>query len=303
MNSLLREVLQKVEKKPIAIGSAILLVLLVSEITLTLLLPTWRAYFFDSLAKFNLVNFQWSVIYYIVLMSALTLAQGFKTFVAQKVALYFRTAFTYLLQDLWVGTHVKLDNPCQRINQDTALCTDLTLSVFLEVLISAVLVVALIIATLSKAYILIAALVYTGIVTVGALFFKTKLISTEIGLQKAEADHRKSLTINTLTDKGNFEQSNNFYETVKSAYNKFITVMMNYTFFNRAQNNFSPVIVYLLLYPAYFSGIMSLGSYMGEVTLFELIVINATILIQLFPSVTKAIASWRRINTFYKELK
>jgi hypothetical protein len=41
---------------------------------------------------------------------------------------------------------------------------------------------------------------------------------------------------------------------------------------------------------------------MAAVSTFELIVINATILVQLYPESTKVAASWGIVNGFYKEI-
>lgn len=301
--NLIKLAFSRVPRKALIVGTLLLLAIIV-EIVATLLIPTWRTYFFNILGAKQVDLFTLAIGYYILLIGILTLVQGVKTWLGQRLGFYFRTALTDILSAQWINSNsdLKLDNPCQRINQDAALCTDLTISTLLECVISGVIVIALIIETLSKPTIIYASLGYTAIVIVMALFFKNKLISTEIDLQKAEANHRLSLSEITLGNSSNLDKPNSMYVVVSSAYHAFITTMMNYTFFNRLQNNFATIVAYVLLAPAYFLGTMTLGEFMGDASMFDLVVINATILVGLFPVVTKSLASWRRIINFHRSL-
>lgn len=304
------ESIKEVPKSKLIWGLVFLITALTAEIIMTNEIPVWRQYFFNVLGSKQQSLFSLAIMYYLALVTILTLAQGFKKWLAQKLALNFRTALTDILQHKWLS-HKKrdiVDSPDQRINQDTFLATDNTISVALEVIISGVLVVLLVGESLAKPQLILASLAYTVIVCVIAMIFKNKLIDTEIGLQKAEAEHRYSLSqlrdVHTkLGTQIGSDKTDVKYLKVVQNYLKNISVNLKYTLFAASQSNFTPAASYILLAPAFFAGTLSIGSYMGDVALFDLIVVNASILVIVFPSVTKAIASWKRLNTFYETLE
>lgn len=279
-------------------------IILIIEIIATLLIPSWRDYFYTSLVLYNLPSFFIAVGLFIGLMGSLTVAQGLKTWLAQKIALHLRTGLTSYLQDKYIkANRPVIVNSSQRINQDTALSTDLALSVIIEVIISGVIVIALVVQAFYQPKLILLALGYTLIVSLFMFIFKNKLVSRDITLQNVEASHRESLSQvfnSNLFVNAPFRDSNVIYNTVKDAYTKFIKTVMHYSLFNRMQNNFSIVIAYLIIAPLYFTKDITLGQFMGDVAIFELIVINATILTQLFPNMTKSIASWHRLQAFNK---
>ena len=63
------------------------------------------------------------------------------------------------------------------------------------------------------------------------------------------------------------------------------------------------LIPYALLVPMYFADSIGFGEVMKGVSQFDLLVINATILIIMYPKVTKALASYERIQEFYNDCK
>jgi ABC-type uncharacterized transport system fused permease/ATPase subunit len=77
---------------------------------------------------------------------------------------------------------------------------------------------------------------------------------------------------------------------------------MYYTLFSRIKGSLASLIPYILLGGTYFAGTITLGVFMAGVATFELIVINATILVILYPKLTKARASYKIVQTFYKEI-
>lgn len=304
------ESLKEIPRSKLTWGLLFLISALIAEIVMTNLIPTWRQYFFNVLGSRQQSLFSLAIMYYLALVTILTLAQGFKKWLAQKLALHFRTALTNILQYKWLS-HKKrdiVDSPDQRINQDTFLATDNTISVALEVIISGVLVILLVGESLAKPQLILASLAYTVIVCIIAMVFKNKLIDTEIGLQKAEAEHRYSLSqLREVNSKLGIQIGSGIadikYLKVIQNYLKNIAINLKYTLFAASQSNFTPAASYILLAPAFFAGTMTIGSYMGDVALFDLIVVNASILVIVFPNVTRAIASWKRLNTFYDQLE
>lgn len=297
---MIKTVVSRALSKRVILNIALLVFILVAEIGLTVALPEVKKFFFNIVEKKDVGGLYYALGVFFSVMITLGCVQGVKTYVAQKAALSFRVSAAKYLLKKWVkGSGVgiqKIDNPCQRIAEDCKLATDLTISVAIEVIISALIVIILVWQTRSDVMMLVAAFSYTAIVTGVMLFFKEPLISSEISLQKSEADYRFSLSKITM-GQGDYSSKQKF-TMVQEAYKAFIKVLMNYTLFNRIQGGLSALVPFLILLPQYFSNTIDLGAVMAGVSTFELIVINASIILQLYPQVTKAHASWRRLKNF-----
>lgn len=292
----------KFDKPKFIAGTSLLAGLLILEIVATSLIPEWRKYFYNILENKDSAKFIYGIGYFIALMGALIIAQSFKEYVARTTAIHWRTALTKVLLKKWVkeGDRNRVDNPCQRINEDAKLVSDLAISVAIEVIISASIVIALLASTSNANGIVLASMVYTVIASAGAYMFKNRLVDTEIGMQKAEADHRFTLSKIALyqDDYTAKEKYLNVVERVKV----YLRTLLGFSIFSATQGNVSILIPWLILSVPYFKGSMTLGDFMGGVAAFELIVVNSTILIKMFPAVTKAHASWVRVRDFYKKL-
>jgi vitamin B12/bleomycin/antimicrobial peptide transport system ATP-binding/permease protein len=300
---ILKDCWNNLPKAKVSASVLVLLAIISSEIVLTCLIPEWRNIFYGALAVKSLGIFKQSIIYFVILITSLTVVQSLKTWLAQKLALKFRTQMVNILTNKWFNAQniEQIDNADQRINQDTDICTSTTIAVILECLISGAIVISLFIETFSKLNLVFASGVYTLIVVLGAILFRQVLIVREINRQKAEANHRFSLA-ELRCGQGSVLNSLTIYEQVKTTCLAQIKTLMHFSIFNRSQNNFSSVAAYLVLAPAFFGGVITLGQFMGDVAIFELLVINATILVQLYPDITRASASWIRIKEFYGRL-
>lgn len=301
--SILRDIWDNINRKQILTISAFLAFILIAEIVLTSLVPAWRNFFYNQLALKSLSGFQWGILYLVMLHGFLSSAQGIKTWVGQKLSLHVRTSVSNILERKWIkeGDRGRVDFADQRIAEDCKLATDLTIKVFVEVIISSAIVVTLVLSSLGQPMLLVASLVYTSGVVALALLFRKPLIAREIAMQKAEAGYRFDLA-KLVMQKDAGVNLNNSFSYVKIAYNSFIALTMRYALFNKIQGGIMSIVPFLILVPAYFAGDIPLGSVMAGVALFDLIVMNATILVLLYPEVTKAQASWYRIKEFYDDL-
>lgn len=297
-----KEVYQRLPKRALFISLSILLLLITTEIVCTFYIPVWRKFFYNTLSAKDINAFYNSLWLYLILISLLTFAQSFKAWCGQRLSLIVRTGLTKYLLRKWTtaGKINEVDNPCQRINEDSRLCTELTVGVLTEVIISATIVVSLVISSIDDTKLLLLSLGYTIIVMGIAHFFKPGLINADLTLQKAEADHRFSLSRITL-GQGDYTAPGK-YEVVKTFYNKWVNTLLRYSIFNSMQTNFMPLIAYLVLCPLFFAGTLTLGDFMGKVAVFDLLVLNSTILVQLFPTITRAQASFKRITLFNEKL-
>lgn len=289
-------------KKLFLAGLTTLILLITLEIIATTLIPYWRQFFFNVLEKKDASNFSLGIIYFLVLMGSLVVAQSLKQFIGRRTALQCRTVLTNILLTKWTkgGNFSEVDNPCQRINEDCRIATDLAVKVFIEVVISGTIVIMLVIEAMHNMHIIYGATIYTLAASAGALLFRRGLVTTEIQMQKAEADHRFALSQISLR-LGDYTAVKK-YEIAKNSVLIYLNRLLGFTVFSVSQGQFSVLIPWILLSVPYFKGQMSLGDFMAGVATFELIVVNSTILIQLFPEVTKAEGSWKRISTFYKSI-
>lgn len=292
----------KFDKKKFILGSSILVSLLILEIIATSLIPEWRKHFYSVLENRDSSKFLLSITYFIALMSALTFAQSFKEYVARTTAIHWRTALTKVLLKKWTkeGDRNRVDNPCQRISEDAKLVSDLAISVAIEVIISASIVVALLATTSNQNHIITAAFIYTIAASVGAYLFKNRLVTTEIDMQKAEADHR--FTLSKIAMNQDDYTAKERYLIVVERVRVYLKTLLGFSIFSATQSNVSILVPWIILSTAYFSNSINLGDFMSSVAAFELIVVNSTILIKMFPHVTKAHASWIRVRDFYKKL-
>lgn len=277
-----------------------LLSILVTEIVLTCLIPAWRESFYNILNLKKQSLFTETLIYFMLLMTGLGFVQGLKVWVGQLLSFQFRIATSKLLLKTWVKGKQVVSNYTQAQTEAIRNATELYLEIAVEVFISASIVIMLIIANLHNTPILVAALIYTVAASALAALFNKPLINADIGAQNSEGLYREAIS-DIANGNGDFSSKGKFI-LLMTTYYRYIKVVMYYTLFSRIKGSLASLIPYVLLGSAYFAGSITLGVFMAGVATFELIVINATILVVLYPKLTKARASYKIVQTFYKEI-
>lgn len=293
----------QLDRKDFYIWGVMLLGLLGAEITATVLIPVWKNYFFDGIEAKSYEIFYSGLFYFVILITVFVVSQGFKYYVSHRFSLVSREALIKVLYERWTlnkEDSKKLDYPDQRIQEDSRLVTELTVEVAIEVVISSLIIVGLVAQMWGNWLLLGLGIGYTIAVTLVALLFHRPMIDTEKWLQRKEAGFRFELAKKVM-GKTRIRYKGAFH-LVKSAYLRYTKVLMGFTLFNRAKSNLMALVPYLVLVPMYFAGDITFGRIMEGVSQFELLVINASILIILYPRVTKAIASYERISEFYNKL-
>jgi putative ATP-binding cassette transporter len=298
---MLKAIWTKVDKKSIAFWGTALGLALATEIVLTCLIPMWKEMFGDMLAKKDLVGFQHSLGYYFILTFGFGVAQGLKTWLARKLAFIIRTAGSKILLKSWIQSKKKLKNYSQPMTDSMQIWTELSLANFVEIAISASIIVGLVIANLNSHLILIAALVYTLILSAAAMFFNKPLITSDMHRQEAEGIYRESISA-IAHDQGDFTSKLKF-KNLYFIYGRYIAIQMYFTLFSRVKGALGMLVPYIVLAPLYFSGDMSLGGYMAGAATFELIVLNSTILLEIYPQYTKMKAGYKISKEFYDEVR
>lgn len=301
---MIKDWFKRANKKRLYFWSAILGVLLGSEIVATVLIPIWRNYFFDGVEARSYEVFYSGLWYFVVLMAVFIVCQGFKFYVASRLSLVIREGLSQMLYARWrknLEAKRNFDYPDQRIQEDCRLATELSLEVLVEVIISALIIVGLILQMWGNWLLLGLSAGYTIVVAGVAIFFHRPMVDSEKALQRAEAGYRFELAKLVMGRK--HIKYDKTFKRVKVAYLRWIKVLMGFTLFNRAKSNLMNLVPYLVLIPMYFEGAISFGKIMEGVAQFDLMVINASILIILYPRVTKFLASFERIKEFYHGLE
>jgi vitamin B12/bleomycin/antimicrobial peptide transport system ATP-binding/permease protein len=289
------------DKRLFKVLSGSLLAVIAVEVVATVLIPDTKQYFYDIIENKDAANFIWGLLYFTGVLFVYGLCQGYKGWLGGRLALDLRTGITKVLLKKWVKGDNDVALADQRIQEDAKLCTELTIRVFLEVVISALIVIGLVGSVWGNWPVFFASFGYAGLVVLVAYLFKKPMVTSEIGLQIAEGHFRTSLTKIGM-GQGDFT-SKPLYEAVKSSYVRLIGILRNYTLFNRTKGALSNIVPFVILTPSYFAGEISLGDLMQAVAVFDLLVINSTILVLYYADVTKASASWKRVVEFRRRLK
>lgn len=280
----------------------LLLIVIAAEVSATSLFPYARQYFF-SMIENKQVSLFWHAIGLMVFVSiALVISQSLKTWLGGLISLNMRIALTNILSKEWTKSpHVEnADNPDQRISEDTRLSTDLMLSNYIEMAISGAIVIIMIIQASMHHHMIWLAVGYIALSLAIAKLFRKPLITREIDVQRSEATFRRSL-VDIHQGHDDSSSKNKFGEVIKNV-TSIITLTRNYNMFGKFQEQMMYIVPYIVLVPMYLNGVITFGEVMGMSGVFDLLVLNATIIIKLYPNITKSAASWRRIVEFHDKL-
>ncbi len=136
------------------------------------------------------------------------------------------------------------------------------------------------------------ALVYSAISVVLAMKFNPKLKRVEILEQKAEASFRHKL-YGCLSPAGLIGANKACLMAARTR--------MSYRLFTKFQLAVMTILPYIALIPALLDGNLTLGELVRHSSTFGLIVVNASILISLYPLWVKSIASKIRVSELFKK--
>jgi len=275
------------------------------EIVATVVIPLWREYFYGAIEGKDASGFYTGLWLYVGLIVAFVVSQGFKGLVIQKAALLFRDALTYLIAKRAVqrpegAVEANYD---QRIGQDTALATENFIEVGLELLIAVAVIVGILLQMSwdgHQAGLLLAAAIGYSVLSIGVSFlFSRPIIRREKARQVAEAQFRRILIEDGPEMSG--YTLRDYYPACRKTWMDWARMMFGFTFFSRLQNSFAVLIPLAVLVPAYFADLISFGQIMGGVGQFDLLVLNFTVIIPLFPRFLQAKASWERLEEYYSQ--
>lgn len=296
-----KQIYEKADKSKVWWLAGTLIAVVITEIVLTVLIPAWRQSFYNLLELKVRDSFAVNLGYFSALMIGLGAAQGLKIWVGQLLSFEFRKAGSKILLKAWVKGPMEASNYSQAQTEGLRNATELYLSIVVEAVISASIVIFLVMSNIHNMPIVVASLIYTAGVSVIAVLFNRPLTKADVHWQEAEGKYREALG-DIANGRGDFSSKSKFLVVIETYY-KYVSTVMCYRLFSQMKGSLASVVPYILLASPYFTGAITLGTFMAGVSTFELIVINATILTVLYPTLTKARASYAIVNKFFKEIK
>lgn len=278
-----------------------LVLVLIIEIVATTLIPDGRKAMYDTLETKDINAFVTGIMYFSAILLALGCAQGLKRYFGVKTAFSARRGLCEGMTEEWLKNNFigKIKTPDGKIAEDTKICTDLFVTIVLEIFISASICIGMLYVMVDNPILLIGSLIYTALTAAIAYFFKSPMINANNELQSTEQRYRRGLA---ETDLGKTKDLVSRLDNVMDAVFRLNRIDLWYALMFSLKNRLSMVIPYAIMVPMYFYGDYTLGDVLKGVAEFNLLVINATIVMTLYPQVTKAAASWKRVIKFYRKV-
>lgn len=274
---------------------AIITIIILAEAITTGLLPLSRGHLFDLLS--TKVGPIWvALLLYFLNYLAIDFCQSIKGYWVLKIALWYRelrtrfikTSLACQLGTNWRSRESLPTNTPQRIQEDIKLSYTQRISVWVEYVISGLILIQLVALNFHEPLLIAFALSYAALSVYIAIKFNPRLTKAEIDVQQAEANYRTGLVANILDISG------------MSIANKACTsskwIQTEYLLFTKLQLGLVAVLPYVILLPQLLSGIMELGTLIKHQSSFGLIVVNASVIIQLYTTYIQGKASEERVK-------
>lgn len=260
----------------------LLSIIIIGEVVTTSLTPRMSGKFFTALEAHS--NTIWIALFWLIVNSSLLeLFQSFKSWAVTNTQIHARAHITRTLYPL--ASH--MTTGAQRIQEDIKLYLQNNLTAITEIVISSLIVVILVFMNLNSPKLIASVVIYTLLVIVFAKLFNKPMREAENKVQESETLFRDELrtnrTINTF---------------VKTTYANIYAnkIRLFFTLFSRSVNIVLYFIPYVVLIPFFLNGTITLGDFMQVTKTFTLCVINTTIVVTLYPTLTVSQACYDRIQ-------
>ncbi len=265
----------------------VLVFIMIVEVWLTTAIPQSRKYLYDALASKNIELFWAAFSFFMLVLCGLTFELPVKEYIRSRFSTKIRTSLTesFIDKDLHKAD---ITNPDGRIADDVHIVSTISVRAATEIIIAIMCLVGLVWQIQADPTLLILACVYSAILCVITIFFKTPLMSAKVNLQSSEQSFRRGLI-------NNDEPTLKFQDVVTKSL-RLWKVNFCYGFFMQAKNRAVMLILPVVLLPLYMSGHITIGDVFGKIALFDLVVENATIILIYFPEITSFMASHLRIK-------
>ena len=303
-----------------------------SIVGITVLLNTWNAQFYNALQDRNWNAFVYQLGYFCVLAAAFILLAVYQLYLNQWLQIRWRRWLTRTYLDHWMAgaNHYRMqllgdsaDNPDQRIAEDIASFIQLTLSIGLQLLNSAVTLFSFMIILWGLSaeaplhlfgmsftipgYLLWAALIYAVLGTAITHLIGRPLIALNFQQQRYEADFRFNLVRVrenseqiALLDGENAERDRLLFRfgNVVSNWMAIMSRQKKLTFFTAGYSQAAVVFPFIMVSPAYFAGAVQLGGLMQTANAFGRVQDSLSVFVSLYRSLADFRATIARLEGF-----
>ena len=298
-----------------------------SLVAIQVILNEWYNRFYNTLQDHNWDAFVSAILFFCVLAAVYTVLAVYQLYLNQWLQIRWRRWMTqtYLQQWLTAANHYRMqllgdsaDNPDQRIAEDLQLFVQYTLTICTGLLNSVVTLCSFIVIlwTLSAhaplhlfgesfnipGYLVWAALIYAVIGTLLTHLIGWRLIPLHFQQQRFEADFRFNL-VRTRENAEQIAALGGEAAERERHLNRFGFVVANWlalmqrqkqvTFFTQSYSQASLIFPYIVVSPAYFSGVMQLGGLMQTASAFN----SVQTALSYFITAYRQIAEWRAVIT------
>lgn len=275
--------------KKTMLALSILIFIVCCESTLTSIIPVYRADLYGDLSSKAATIYQSITICFIIYF-LLDFFQSIKSYFVLKVALLYRSTRTLKIVSKGIPK-LDLDNIPQRIQEDIKLFYVNRITVLCEYFISTTIVLQLIWINRHELILIGLALTYTLISVIIAIMFNPRLTVTEKEVQKGEASYRESFSRGFSL----FSLQVANLTSLKAA-----SIRTGYLLFTKLQLGILSMAPFAVMAPALLSGSIDMATIMKHQGTFSLLVVNAGILIQLYPTLIQSKASEERVKELEK---
>lgn len=266
----------------------ILLLNLIIEVILTCLIPESKGYFFTYLQQFN--HLAWvGLFFYIGVLFSLDIIQIIKPLLQTLVA----NSRRHKLTEHSLDKGLEISNREQRIQEDVKLYSINSTIVYSEYFISFFIVFYLILYNRNHLLLIVASLAYSAVCIISAYLFRKKMINAEKSIQVIETLFRDEIRIRRTSQ-------SLLQKVLKTNINNSV-VRFSYNLCVRIQTGIMTLLPFIYLLPTYLQKKITLGVMMEQASIFELLVVNMTIIVSLFPLLMQSRASKERIDELHQK--
>jgi putative ATP-binding cassette transporter len=296
-----------------------------SIVGLSVLLNEWNNAFYNALQNRDWNAFVYQLGYFCILATVFILLAVYQLYLNQWLQIRWRQWLTRHYLDHWLAgaNHYRMqllgdaaDNPDQRIAEDVSQFIQLTLTIGLQLLNSAVTLLSfmIILWALSAAaplhlfgmtvnipgYLLWAALIYAVIGTAFTHLIGRPLIALNFQQQRYEADFRFSLVrvrenseqIALLAgDRAETDRLLQRFGNVVANWYAIMTRQKKLTFFTASYSQAAVVFPFIMVSPAYFANVVQLGGLMQTSNAFG----QVQSALSVFVTIYRSLAEWRAV--------
>lgn len=261
----------------------LLVIIILGEALLTGVLPVTRSEMYAELAKASPLIYL-TAGYAFANILLLEVAQSVKTYVVLRAALKSREQRTHpkIQPETLAELHKReITAYPQRIQEDIKLSYVNRFTATTEYAISGLILVYLIYINWEYTTLIGAALVYAAVSIGVAYLFNPRLMGAEINVQATETDFRTRLCMLSFND-------------AQTASIKAGKIRLGYALFTKVQVAILGILPFVVLTPALVAGTINFQEIMAQASIFGLIVVNAAILVSIFPVLIQGRASEHR---------